>query len=657
VDAGRVTQASPSAGRLSGGKRAAFTLAALALPVVFFLLLEGALRLVGYGDSYPLFVDVEEVEGIRVQNADLARRYFYGQQTVPTGLQDYFAAQKSDSTFRLVVQGGSTAAGFPFYAGGAFSRMLETRLQLSMPNREVEVINTALAAVNSFTLLDLADEILETEPDAVLIYAGHNEYYGALGAGSSVSLGSSPALVRIYLRLQRLRTVQLVRDGLAAIAGVFAGADEEQNTTLMSRMVQEESIALGSDTYTAGLRAFEQNMALLLKTYQQAGVPVYLSTIASNERDHAPFVTLTAQPDTRGRLAQAQTLLAQTRIREAAEAFAVLDRDDPLCAACSYGLGQSLERLGDEQAAAQAYQRARDRDGLRFRASSEVNAIIRALASRYDAVLVDAEQSMRDRSPGGSIGREMMVEHLHPQPAGFFAIADAFYDALAQQVEMNPVGEQAARQAGVLTPVDSLVGVYRVLQLTSVWPFEPVGVRKPYLDTLKARTAIDSLAQQLFEREIAWIVANERQRVHFAGRGDNRLALQAARAQIQEYPFDASGYLAAGGALTASGRLQEALSYYRKAVDRAPSSTGFMMIGSIYLQEGDAQKALAPLEKALELETGNVQARYNLAGALALTGQLQQARDQAERVLELAPGHPGARNLIAQLPSSGAGAP
>ena len=27
------------------------------------------------------------------------------------------------------------------------------------------------------------------EPDAVLIYAGHNEYYGALGVGSTESLG------------------------------------------------------------------------------------------------------------------------------------------------------------------------------------------------------------------------------------------------------------------------------------------------------------------------------------------------------------------------------------------------------------------------------------------------------------------------------------
>ena len=58
---------------------------------------------------------------------------------------------------------------------------LEERLQATFPGREIEVINTALTAVNSYTLLDQADEIAGQRPDAVLIYTGHNEYYGALG--------------------------------------------------------------------------------------------------------------------------------------------------------------------------------------------------------------------------------------------------------------------------------------------------------------------------------------------------------------------------------------------------------------------------------------------------------------------------------------------
>ena len=44
---------------LSPAKRRAFWIATALLPVAFFLLLEGGLRLFGYGGSYPLFVEAK----------------------------------------------------------------------------------------------------------------------------------------------------------------------------------------------------------------------------------------------------------------------------------------------------------------------------------------------------------------------------------------------------------------------------------------------------------------------------------------------------------------------------------------------------------------------------------------------------------------------
>ena len=78
--------------------------------------------------------------------------------------------------------------------------MLGDRLETVFPGREVEVITTAMAAVNSYTLVDLADEIIEIRPDAVLIYAGHNEYLGILGVGSTYALSGSRAIKLAFLR-------------------------------------------------------------------------------------------------------------------------------------------------------------------------------------------------------------------------------------------------------------------------------------------------------------------------------------------------------------------------------------------------------------------------------------------------------------------------
>ena len=98
---------------------------------------------------------------------------------------------------------------------------------ISMPDKTVEVINLGISAVNSYTLFDQVDEIIEQKPDAILIYAGHNEFYGALGVGSNENLGGFPAFVRFYLKLQRFATIifriiKLGRVGLCLSTGAKA---------------------------------------------------------------------------------------------------------------------------------------------------------------------------------------------------------------------------------------------------------------------------------------------------------------------------------------------------------------------------------------------------------------------------------------------------
>ncbi len=185
--------------------------------------------------------------GILYPNHDVATRYFSG-AFVPNPNSDFFAAEKPENGFRVIVQGGSSAAGYPYYRGASFPQVLQRLLKTAYPERTVEVVNTAMAAVNSYTLLDFADEIVAQKPDAVLIYAGHNEYYGALGAASSESFGKSPGLVRAYLRLRRFRTVQLVRAALARVQRAAApeapkAGDGQPSSTLMAAMVGEQSVS------------------------------------------------------------------------------------------------------------------------------------------------------------------------------------------------------------------------------------------------------------------------------------------------------------------------------------------------------------------------------------------------------------------------------
>jgi lysophospholipase L1-like esterase len=64
-----------------------------------------------------------------------------------------------------------------------FSREVADALRDVLPSDTVEVVNLGIAATNSYAILDFSREIIDQHPDAVMIYAGHNEYYGALGVG------------------------------------------------------------------------------------------------------------------------------------------------------------------------------------------------------------------------------------------------------------------------------------------------------------------------------------------------------------------------------------------------------------------------------------------------------------------------------------------
>ncbi|MEM6648515.1 MAG: SGNH/GDSL hydrolase family protein, partial [Bacteroidota bacterium] len=342
----------------SASKRRVFYLIALSIPVFFFLALEIGLRVGGYGASYPLFIPNEAATAYLYQNPDVGKRYFFNQAEPPRSVPDYFLANKPDSALRIVVQGGSSAAGYPYYHGGSFSRMLKQRLQASYPDRHVEVINTAMAAINSYTLLDFADEIIDQQPDAVLIYAGHNEYYGALGVGSSESVGQFPGLIRLYLRLHDVRTVQLLRDGLRWIVTQFGGRGrgEAPGSTLMERMVAEQSIAYDSPIYAMGGAQFGGNLQRLLQRYADADIPVFVGTLASNER-FKPFIGAPEQVPEAWSQAYRQGLSAAST-GDTTAAFAALTTAiaaDGTAADAFYAKARIHDALGQYDAAADAY--------------------------------------------------------------------------------------------------------------------------------------------------------------------------------------------------------------------------------------------------------------------------------------------------------------
>ena len=366
------------------------------LPIVFLILLEIFLRVINYGYNFNEWVDVGG--GKYVINPDIGRKYFTTGDFNPTTSEDKFDIHKKADSFRVFVLGGSSAEGFPFAPMGSFARYIRKRLELVYPHTTIEVVNLGMTAVNSYTLLDLLQGVLNQKPDLILIYAGHNEYYGALGVGSEESFGSSRAIIELMLYLDNFKVTQLVRNSIHWVYSLFSSKYNASSGTLMSRMARDKYILLNSKEYYAGLQQFKENLTDMLHMIKDKGVPVILGRLVSNLKDQKPFISV--------KTPGYQT--ADQVYEEAEDEFKNK----------KYTIADSLFKL------------AKDLDALRFRAPEKMNDIIDNLGKEFHDTVVPIDSIFASASPDGIVGDNLIVDHLHANVKGYQLMGKAFYDSM-----------------------------------------------------------------------------------------------------------------------------------------------------------------------------------------------------------------------------------
>ena len=136
-------------------RRWLFRLAALAAPLIFFLLLEAGLRLAGYGYAAGFFKRVVlRGQVYLVENEAFSLRFF-PPELARTPEPIWLREQKPADTCRIFILGESAAMGDPEPAFGA-GRYLEALLRERFPARKFEVVNVAITAINSHVIRAIA---------------------------------------------------------------------------------------------------------------------------------------------------------------------------------------------------------------------------------------------------------------------------------------------------------------------------------------------------------------------------------------------------------------------------------------------------------------------------------------------------------------------
>lgn len=609
-----------------------FYLILFLIPVLFFVLLELGLRAFDYGYDFTVFKVVTDYHPDKLfLNPEIPYKYFYGTRSVPSALPDGFDKEKKPNAFRIFVLGGSSTAGWPYVPNASFPRQLKRKLELLYPENNIEVINLGISAINSYTIRDFIPALLEQKPDLVLVYAGHNEYYGALGVGSTVSIGSSRFLVNLYLWLYNFKTTQLLRDAISWVYGLFNKtnqASEASNETLMSQMIGNSLITYDSDEYWAGIKQFEGNLRDIVEMIHDKNVPLILGKLTCNLRDQKPFVSVKTEkyPSAEEVFNQANEEFNKGNIEEAKKLFLL----------------------------------AKEYDALRFRAPQKINDVISEIGNQFKVPVVDIDSVFRKFSPNELVGYNLTVDHLHPNIDGYRLIAETFYYKM-KKMNLLPEGRRAdlseEKADSILkanfpfTALDSTLANFSIIVLTGQYPFVPKGTPNYKMLNYKMSTIVDTIAAQIFNKQLKWETAHSKLAEYYLNRNEIDKFIREMEVIIAERPYYDVPYKNLAAYLIDKGYIEKAIPYLKKLDEIKSDFFSNKWLGQVYLKLNDVKTSLPYLQKAVQYKEADYQLWYNLAGAYYLNGNVDLAISSIERSLQLNPKNPLAINFYNQIKS------
>jgi tetratricopeptide (TPR) repeat protein len=625
-------------------RQSVFKIIAVLMPFLVLLILEGALRVFGYGHDLSVFREDPTRKGYLVLNQHASEKYFSNQQNATIGNFEPFPAKKAPGTFRIFVLGESTTIGYPYMNNGSFHRWLQYRLMHTYPERDFEIINLSLTAVNSFTVLGFAKEVVHYEPDAILVYTGHNEYYGAMGVAATKGIGHNRGLARLLMGLREYRITQLLASKATWIGEMVSGKKIDLRENLMKRMAADNLIPMNSAEYEEGVKQFNRSLDELARVVTARGIPLLISDLVSNEKDLKPLVSMPG--------------------KESADMH--------------YAVGLAKYKEGDFKIAKDEFVQAKESDALRFRAPVAMNSGIEKLSGMYKGVtVVQTKALFEQNSPNRILGRETLLEHVHPNLFGYALLSEAFYRGMKQAGLLPPRKNEMSfpelRARMPITAVDSLKGEYEVMILKEGWPFN---VPMPP-EEKREKTEEEKLAGALVVKQITWRKAIAALQQQYVSRKDTANALRAAEALTLDHPLDPLAFDQAGRLSDALNRNQEAVTYFSRAFRMENSFERAKALFVLLLKMDDPDAALPYIayaaannisgfslnelhtfvqqlveaKKRFAADSTNAALSNQLAAGYLKFANTTAAEKYIKKTLQIEPGNAQALAMMKQLPA------
>jgi Flp pilus assembly protein TadD/lysophospholipase L1-like esterase len=594
--------------------------------------------LVGFSSSSPLFVPSSDSDG-ELATAQAKLAFFNRQQ---------FPRQKASGTRRIICLGGSTTYGRPYGDTTSFVGWLRQLLPHADPRYQWEVINAGGISYASYRLAVLTEQLLELDPDLLIIYTGHNEFLEE----RTYPRSERPSLMlqQATLLAARSRIFTLIYRGLRGdpTAGSQRVILPDEVDEILNHTVGPSSYQRDDFQQDQVIRHFQLNLSRISRMARRRGVPLLMVTPAANLRDFSPFKSQFSEAVSAADRKQWQLHIDKARLLQVEEDWQAARQQleaaqqlDPRQATTHFQLGHLLLKQGESAAALAAFRRARDEDVCPLRALSPVVESVRQAARREGDLLVDFEQLLAEQTQqtqGHRIpGNELFLDHVHPSIDAQQLLAEAIIDRLgkASWLSLAASWTPELRQQVSLElkqSLDRLDHARARRNLAKVLNWAGKHMEAGQLAT----SVLDDLPRDPESLSIASAYMRQLGRLP--------QAIELMRRRLAETPVDLDSLRRLGSLLVDNGQARQALEPYQQVVKLAPRDAESQHhLGILLLELGELDQALLALTAARQLEPSDANIHYHLGIVLARRGELSKAAASLRRALQLDPDDEDAR--------------
>lgn len=381
---------------------------------------------------------------------------------------------------------------------------------------------------------------------------------------------------------------------------------------------------------------FDRNLGDLISAASDQDCPVILSTVGVNLADSPPFAS---------------------KISEHADA--------------QYQLGLVNLETGKTEEALAAFKEARDMDGLRFRADSKLNSVIRDQLARHEGevTLVDCEQ-LFDGGGSGIIsipGDDYFYDHVHLSFAGNFLVAKAMAEAVVSQVGSSQslsISKESIASALVFTDWDKLqINRKLIEQLLSQPPFtnqwkhrEKQLARLRELRKMTAQIAPDTLEKTrgLYEAGLEKRPGSDHLKRKLSQllveSGELEKARELLLSVVREAPENIEAYNDLSLLSVSQEKFDEAERSILKVLDLNPyaieARNAYLLI---LFNSRRFEEATRYCETLIDDHPGDPGFRHGFASILDAQGKRREAEEQLRKALQIDPKHRKSRHLLIEI--------